>query len=190
MKNDRQMQRMERNLKGMWQDDRVQLYQNSVLPDDKAPSVFLAGPTSRNQILEFNWRCEAVRLLRKNKFEGWIFCPEYRGQDNPGDFTESSYNHKWESDRLMCATHVAFWIPRNSHELLGLNTNLELGIFLGRKSENNLRGQHLFVGWPHTAQRMGLPDHYLKMFNVRHYDKLNDICKEISLIQPGYVFEK
>lgn len=148
-------------LQAMWRDPRVQLYDDDKLPNsaelEQVNSVFLAGPTSRNQILECNWRCEAVQLLREAGFTGWIFCPEPRGQELPGDFTERYYIHKWESDRLLNASHVAFWIPRKADELLGLNTNLEFGIFLGIAITNHLDGQNLFVGWSLEAECMGLP---------------------------------
>lgn len=176
-------EQLQKQLQAMWQDKRVQLYNDFELPDDldEVPSVFLAGPTSRNQVLECNWRCEAVRLLREAGFTGWIFCPEPRGEELPGDFTERSLIHGWESERLLNATHIAFWIPRKADELLGLNTNLELGLFLGLKIGDNLDGQQLFVGWPPRAERMGLPKHYLNMAGMDHYAELKELCEAISV---------
>lgn len=168
-------------LKAMWEDPKVQLYNDAELPenmDDKF--VFLAGPTSRNQVIHCHWRGQAVSLLRHYGFTGWIFCPEPRGYEAPSDFTERGYIHKWESDRLMNATHVAFWIPRKADELLGLNTNLELGIFLGFAISNNLDGQQLFVGWPHGAERMGLPNHYMEMAKTYRYTTLEELCQTIA----------
>jgi hypothetical protein len=81
----------------------------------------------------------------------------------------------------MCATHVAFWIPRKADELLGLNTNLELGVFLGLALGNNLDGQHLFVGWPPRAERMGLPNHYLNMAGMDRYSELKELCEAVSV---------
>ena len=171
-------------LQAMWRDPRVQLYNDEDLPAkvefDSMDSVFLAGPTSRNQILECNWRCEAVALLRTCGFHGWIFCPEPRGQELASDFTERSYTHEWESNRLMNATHVAFWIPRKADELIGLNTNLELGIFLGMGISKSLDGKKLFVGWPNHAERMGLPTHYAKMAGFQAHSELMSLCKAVA----------
>jgi hypothetical protein len=184
-------------LQAMWGDSHVQLYNDTKLPSheelQKSDSVFLAGPTSRNQILEYNWRCDAVALLRACGFYGWIFCPEPRGQEAAGDFTERSYIHEWESSRLMNAAHVAFWIPRKAEELLGLNTNLELGIFLGMlivrnesrktpfdKPEGHFARQSVHIGWPPQAERMGLPGHYVSKAEMKIYPELLDLCKAIA----------
>jgi len=188
-------EQLQKQLHTMWQDKRVQLYNDENLPGDieEVPSVFLAGPTSRNQILECNWRCEAVRMLREAGFIGWIFCPEPRGQELANDFTERSYIHTWESSRLMCANHVTFWIPRKADELLGLNTNLELGIFLGMLiAHNELRKtpfdkpkgrfvrQIVHVGWPSQAERMGLPKHYVEIAGLNYHTELLSLCKAIA----------
>lgn len=167
-----------RRLEAMWSDPRVQLYHDTQIPEDGGNGVFLAGPTSRSQILEYNWRCEAVSFLRQLEYKGWIFCPEPRGQENEGDFTERKVIHKWESDRLMLASDVVFWIPRNKDELLGLNTNLELGIILGmRMGYSSPRRVH--VGWPDDAERMGLPRHYVHFAELRCYNTLWDTCREV-----------
>lgn len=168
-------------LKAMWEDPKVQLYDDKELPIDMSEgSVFLAGPTSRNQILHCNWRSHAVWLLRHYGFTGWIFCPEPRGVEVTGDFTEKSYIHKWESKRLIGATQVAFWIPRKADELLGLNTNFELGMSVKRAELDEDYRKKLFVGWPHDAERMGLPEHYMEMSKVYRYTSLEELCQTIE----------
>ena len=171
-----------RSLQMMWGDPKVQLYNDATLPNlnEGGGSVFLAGPTSRNQILECNWRCIAVQQLRAFGFTGWIFCPEPRGQENPGDFTERRYIHEWESNRLMTAKQAVFWIPRKADELLGLNTNLELGIFIGKALACGLGKQELVVGWPSEAERMGLPTHYAEMAGIKIYDDMDQLCMDIA----------
>lgn len=185
-------------LRGMWSDPRVQLYNDDKLPraEDLARhgSVFLAGPTSRHQTIECNWRCDAVALLRIYGFVGWIFCPEPRGKEYEGDFTERAYIHEWESSRLLKAKHIAFWIPRKADELLGLNTNLELGFFLGMlfahtelshptdPMPSRFDWQHVHVGHPLNAERMGLPRHYTEIAGVQIHSRLFDLCKAIAEI--------
>jgi hypothetical protein len=168
-------------LKAMWEDPMVQLYSDANLPTDLfRGSVFLAGPTSRHQVLHCNWRSQAVAFLRHYGYTGWIFCPEPRGLELANDFTERGYIHTWESDRLMGARLVAFWIPRKADELLGLNTNLELGIFLGHAMTTPSYRKKIFVGWPHEAERMGLPSHYAEMANIYQYTSLEELCQILA----------
>ena len=166
-------------LEQMWNDPRVQCYNDAQMPTAAELSdgaVFIAGPTSRHQILEYNYRCEAVAHLREAGFTGYIYVPEPRGKELGDDFTERGYIHKWESDRLFAqATTKIFWIPRMGDELLGLNTNLECGIALGMI----LAGSKidLFVGWPENAERMGLPNHYAtELAGQKRYDTLRSMC--------------
>jgi hypothetical protein len=168
-------------LNNMWRDPLVQFYEDKTLPTktDKK-SVFLAGPTSRNQTLMSNWRCEAVDFLRLHGFTGHIYIPEPCGIGDESDFTEKEVVYNWESSRLLSADFVIFWIPRNSTDLLGLNTNLELGILLGKAMSGELGKQKIFIGWPKTAQRMGLPKHYTEISGEKTYSDLESICKMIS----------
>ncbi|MCF7815793.1 MAG: nucleoside 2-deoxyribosyltransferase domain-containing protein [Candidatus Pacebacteria bacterium] len=143
----------------------------------------MAGPTSRHQILEHNWRCLAVYYLRRAGFRGYIYVPEPHGQEQSGDFTEKSFIHYWESSRLNDAKCVAFWIPRKADELLGLNTNLELGIFLGKYSNlsKEEKEKKLFIGWPRDAERMGLPHHYAhELGEHRIYQEIKQLCEAIA----------
>jgi hypothetical protein len=178
-------------LKYMWEDPMVQLYNDAELPDDLAstPSVFLGGPTSRHQVLECHWRGKAVSYLRRFGFTGWIFCPEPRGLEKAEDFTERGYIHRWESSRLMKAKYKAFWIPRKADELLGLNTNFETALFVGMaiagaqlENENiSFDTSRLLIGWPADAERMGLPHHYTTDWaKLTPYSNLMTICSDIA----------
>jgi hypothetical protein len=172
-------------LQKMWSDPRVQCYNDSTIPREEETmrsSVFLMGPTSRNFILNYNWRCQAHDLLRKHGYDGWIFVPEPRGQPKQGDFTERGYIHRWESSRILAAKFKMAWIPRDAHELLGLNTNLEIGIIIGMVMSGNLDPGRVFMGWPDNAERMGLPNHYaVELAKCRQFKKLRDMCVSIAL---------
>lgn len=172
-------------IEAMWRDPFVQLYNDPELPlkKDQARTVFLAGPTSRHQILEYNWRSEAVALLRAAGFTGYIYVPEPRGEEAEGDFTEKSYVHHWESTRLLGASHPAFWVPREGTEMLGLNTNFEWGfktaefIYL----QQQMKKPRLFVGWPDDAERMGLPNHYCtEHASIERRSTLESLCQAIA----------
>lgn len=167
-------------LQTMWADEKVQCYNDTAMPQpecsaERVPAIFLAGPTSRAQILQHNWRSEAVALLRKYGWKGWVYVPEPRGLEQPGDFTEAEEIYTWESDRLFAASSTVFWIPRDGGELLGLNTNLELGMML-RDIVLLDMNDRLFLGWPPEAKRMGLPNHYRTRFGIEHYCDLESLC--------------
>jgi hypothetical protein len=172
-------------LEEMWSDPYVQCYNDKGLPgrdELEDGSVFLAGPTSRHQTLEYNWRCEAVAYLREAGFKGFIYVPEPRGlEKKDADFTDREYIHYWESYRLFGpgmktgATLKVVWIPRDADELLGLNTNLEFGIILGKVSADE--EMSIFVGWPDLAERMGLPAHYsVVLQGVKRHNTLRRLC--------------
>ncbi len=172
-------------LEAMWTDPKVQLYNDAELPPkDGLPSVFLNGPTSRHQILECNHRCLSVKYLRDYGFKGWIFAPEPRGIEEEDDFTEREYIHEWESSRRFSASCNSFWIPRDANELLGLNSNLELGIDIGKVLSGKKR-QKLYVGWPDEAMRMGLPSHYRQLAGLPLYRSQGVMCAQIALQVRG-----
>ena len=174
-----------KQLEAMWRDPLVQLYNDPELPHPliRQQSVFLAGPTSRRQILEYNWRSEAVALLREAHFPGVIYVPEPRGEEDEGDFTEKSYIDRWWSDRLLSASHSVFWVPRQGVEMLGLNTNFEWGFMTAKFlfMQEQAESQELFVGWPDGAERMGLPNHYISdIAKLRRFRTLSSLCYTIT----------
>lgn len=73
------------------------------------PSIFLAGPTPRDQETK-SWRPKALKLLKKYEFEGTIYVPEDRGL-----IAQSNYDAQiqWEWMALEASTVIAFWIPRD-----------------------------------------------------------------------------
>jgi len=168
-------------LEKMWLDPKVQCYNDAEMPTDAFPSVFLNGPTSRRQILEFNHRCLTVKFLREAGFKGWIYVPEPRGQEDTGDFTEKAYIHKWESSRRLTATCNSFWVPRDNGELLGLNTNFEWGFNTAQMIYGST-GQFMVVGWPEHAERMGLPKHYSTEAGIPIFGDQSSMCIHIAQI--------
>lgn len=174
-----------RLLKEMWDDPRVQCYSDSELPSPEElteGAVFLLGPTSRKFLMEYNWRCQAHHFLRQMGYKGWIYAPEPRGKGQMGDFTEKDYIHSWESNRILAPTTTrrVFWIPRETPELLGLNTNLELGLLLGMAKARDIPYTSIRIGWPETAERMGLPNHYAAVLGGFHiYRTLEGLCNNV-----------
>lgn len=68
-----QHERLLRRINAMWNDPRVQFYNHAEIPTEdelRDGSVFLAGPTSRLEIPQFNWRSAAVEYLRQHGYKG------------------------------------------------------------------------------------------------------------------------
>lgn len=174
----------------LWTDRHIQMYGDAQLPIgdscfEKYGAVFLLGPTSRNQLIELNWRKNAAFFLRHMGFHGWIYVPENRGGYGRDWSTSSAMAEfdapEWETDRwLHPKTRATIsWIPRDDHELLGLNTNWEEGFQCGAV-EYGAPHEGIFIGWPDDAKRMKLPRHYLNRMAKKGWNKetnfSNDLC--------------
>ena len=91
------------------------------LPKTWKKSIFLAGPSSRNNgdnITE--WRKEACNILKEKGFDGVVFIPE--------PYIKEDYDKQveWENECLNMADCILFWVPR-SIDLPGFTTNVEFG---------------------------------------------------------------
>jgi hypothetical protein len=97
--------------KKMWEDPLVFHYQNLDLAPTGVKSIFLAGPSSRQDILEYKWRILAVQHLRECGYEGVIYVPE--PYENDWSFKKSFPMEivAWESERLLSSNIAFFWIP-------------------------------------------------------------------------------
>ena len=84
--------------------------------------IFLAGPTPRNHSVK-SWRHEALQILARMKYNGFVFVPEPFAKDYDTQV-------EWEWNGLNIADIVVFWIPRNMEDMLGLTTNVEFGMFV------------------------------------------------------------
>ena len=96
-------------------------------------SVFLAGPTLRNEPFEKSWRKQACDKLRELGYEGLVYVPEFEKGTMKPDLTEQA---GWEREGLTNATIILFYIPRKIPELAGYTTNVEFGMWLTKKPES------------------------------------------------------
>jgi hypothetical protein len=91
----------------------------------KLPSIFLAGPTSRDDTP--SWRPGAVNLLREAAFDGTVFVPE---RSNGLSHVEYLAQVEWEWTHLHAATVILFWVPRRLDVWPALTTNVEFGRYV------------------------------------------------------------
>lgn len=142
----------------------------------KLPTVFLAGPTVRGnqQHLQPSWRFEACKYLREFGFSGNVIIPEFTDVTQ-SDKDEEDWIVPWEMEGMQAADLILFWVPRTK-ELIGLNTNFELGYWLGFSSEKVVYGR------PEGSYRTKYLD---IMFNIYGddfeiiYDNLKGLCEHV-----------
>ncbi|MGC4119591.1 MAG: hypothetical protein QM765_34470 [Myxococcales bacterium] len=117
-----------------------------------APSIFLAGPTSRG-VRRTAWRAQALELLQRGGYPGSVILPEFRdglfderapqrfgaGQSPVPSMRTVSFNVlTWETTGLEAASRVLFWMPfcvkdeEDPESLPGFTTRAEVARELQR----------------------------------------------------------
>jgi len=183
MANRTQTQAMLDRTCAMWDDRRVYHYQELQDVPEDIPSVFLAGPSSREDVLEFKWRPTAVELLRLYGFTGVIVVPEPR--ENDWSFKEAFPTEivSWERKRLLLQVKKAvFWIPRHQTQLPGRVTNTELGFLAGMAYADPARYKERLVwGYPETAWKVKSEDHWVhETAGIKPWHDLESMCKHVA----------
>ena len=161
----------------MWDDPLVYFYQNSELAEQGVPSIFLAGPSSRDDVLEFKWRAFAVHYLRTAGFQGVIYIPEPK--ENDWSFKETFQGRivEWESKRLLLASIAFVWVPRHQIQLPGRVTNTELGFLSGMAYAAPERFKdRLVFGSPREAWKVNSEIHWASLAGVQAVDDLRSMC--------------
>ena len=116
----------------------------------KGPSLFLAGPTPRNENVT-SWRPQALEILNDLDFSGIVYVPE----DQIKIGTVDHYKHfLWEQEALENADLVVFWVPRKLPDMPAFSTNVEFGYWL--------RTKKVIYGRPDDAEHIGYLDKLYK----------------------------
>jgi len=131
-------------------------------------SIFLAGPSPRNNI-DKSWRKEAIKIFKKNNFDGTIFIPEYRINNQESfDYIDQI---EWEEEALNAADIILFWIPRDMTTFPGFTTNIEWGYWTAKKPSK------LLLGSPDNTPKMAYLNYYADKLEIPKFNDLNDIIK-------------
>jgi len=124
---------------------KISFYEDKETPN--MPSIFLAGPTLRNDYFENSWRSEAVKYLKELGYTGNVYVPESR----TGDYLALGKDFdapRWEWTALDRSDVIMFWIPRDNERLPGFTTNVEFGRYTALVPEK------VILGFPDNAVRM------------------------------------
>lgn len=149
------------------------VYANENFPKEVVKSIFLAGPTPREESV-ISWRKEALKILEKAGYDGHVFVPEPRS----GKWRDNYFDQiKWEKKGLSIADCIVFWIPR-SETLPGFTTNVEFGMYANSGK--------IVLGAPEDAPKMK----YLRVlgedYNISQAVTLEDtVRKAIEMVGAG-----
>lgn len=94
-------------------------------------SLFLIGPTPRLQSIP-SWRPEALDILSRLKFKGYVFVPEYESESEILSLEERC---KWEHYCLHFCRRLVCWVPRTLTYMPAFTTNVEFGFCLGSRPD-------------------------------------------------------
>lgn len=166
----------------MWDDPHVFFYQNGECAPQGTQSVFLAGPSSREDVLEYKWRSLAVHYLRKHGYTAIIYVPEPRENDWRFKETFEGEIVAWESARLLSASIACVWLPRHQTQLPGRLTNAELGVLIGMAlaSPEKFKKRVVF-GHPPNAQKVKSEVHWADLANIQPVYDLEKMCQKICI---------
>ena len=181
MANRQQTQRMLDLTCDMWDDPLVYMYQNPEIVTNGQYTIFLAGPSSREDILEYKWRAFAVHYLRKAGVQGIIYVPEPRENDWSFKKTFEGQIVEWESTRILKARMAMVWIPRHPVQLPGRVTNTELGVLIGRCLANPRDYDFMFeFGYPSDAWKVKSETHWASLAGKKPFHDLEYMCKTVA----------
>jgi hypothetical protein len=105
-------------------------------------SIFLAGPSPREPS-DYNWRPEALSILKKMEYPGTVYVPLPRSGEWLSDYDAQV---DWELQYLEASRVIVFWVPRDLKHLPGFTTNIEFGLFV--------RSGKVVLGYPENAPKM------------------------------------
>ncbi len=180
MDNRQKLQQMLDLTCAMWDDPLVFHYQSLEFAPKGIISLFLAGPSSRQDVLKYKWRALAVHYLRLAGYKGVIYVPE--PCENDWSFKENFPMEivDWEIERLMSSTMKFFWVPRHEVQLPGRVTNTELGFWLGRAYENLKIKDQIVWGYPTDAWKMKSEHHWARLPGIEPFHDLEAMCKHVA----------
>ncbi len=145
-------------------------YSDMKLPKKFGESIFLAGPSPRDENIK-SWRIEALNILKENGYMGEVYVPERKGGWDGVDYIEQV---EWEHEALHGCDVILFWVPRDIQGgMPGLTTNVEFGLYCGDHDRN------IVYGRPDDADKI----RYLDFVYVNHTGEAPKNTLEETLLE-------
>lgn len=136
----------------------------------KGKSIFLAGPTPRNNNVK-DWRIDVIEELKNKNFVGTIIVPTFEDKIDNNFAYEKQI--EWELEYLEKSDLILFWIPRNLKTLPGFTTNIEFGFWLGKNPKK------IIVGIPEYAEKCDYIIYMCKKYKIPLYNSIKDIIEGV-----------
>jgi len=136
-------------------------------------SVFLAGPTPRNEPGKPtvpSWRPEFCDALQQTGINCTVLIPECEGEIWHRNYDTQC---QWEYDHLRAATGIIFWVPRDLETMPAFTTNVEFGYWL--------KSGKTFYGRPEGAPKTRYLDWmYQKEHHARPAQSMQELAETVS----------
>jgi hypothetical protein len=153
------------------------IYAREPLPTKVTASIFLAGPSPRDNQTE-SWRDEFLAALEQTRFDGYVFVPLPRDGDFPTDYQAQA---DWEQQAQDQSDVIVFWVPRELEKLPGFTTNVEFG--------QRVAGRNVVLGFPKGAPKTRFLQ-YLAEKNFVWWSHDLDQVVQLTLAQIGQGAER
>lgn len=149
------------------------VYALEELPNTITKSIFLAGPTPRND--DGNpWRIEAIKELERQGFDGVVFIPEPRDGSWHREYDRQV---GWEDTCLNVADCIVFWVPRDLETIPAFTTNIEWGYWV--------TSGKVVLGYPAGTPKMTYMQYYANKLNIPVFESLSEtLHNAIDRIKP------
>ena len=152
------------------------VYTGEDAPTSYKKSIFLVGPTPRNQSVQ-SWRPAMLQTLKNAGYDGVVFSPEWRS----GIFS-NSYEEQvsWEQKHLRMADLIVAWVPRELNHMPAFTTNVEFGTYLdsgklvyGRPDNSP---KNTYLDWLYQDRELGPIHNSMESITQEVVNRLGDGC--------------
>ena len=152
------------------------VYTQEPLPTEIDSTIFLAGPSPRDEDVGSWRRPQALQMLEDMNFKGTVFVPEWRMAPPAGTKLEYDTQVEWETAAMNMSDCILFWIPRELKTMPAFTTNDEWGtwkqsgkvVFGAPENAEKVKYQQWWAG------KLGLPIH------TTLWDTLGDAVHKID----------
>lgn len=152
------------------------VYSGENVPIAYKKSIFLAGPTPRSPKVK-SWRPNALKILRKLKYNGVVFLPEFHNGKMPKGWTYDT-QCDWEHKCLNMADIILFWVPRKLRTMPALTTNIEFGLYANSGK--------IVLGAPKNAHKMSYFKFMASKYRIPYYSALKETLeKTLEILGDG-----